>query len=320
MIRIYLSKETKEEIENKFIEDAKQSKTGLFNVLQKDDVKEILKKRNKKIYEVLYDNADKVNNDEVKNLLLADRIKMEKYIKEFKSYRTTKSKADELLENVFRYDAYSKRKVVIDILQKMKVTVCPYCNRQYIFTLSNGKARPQLDHYYPKSEYPYLSLSLYNMIPCCSVCNMAKSSLDTINTPILYPYDEEIGEEAYFEIRYRNEYVKVIHGNSDDFDIILNTDNAKNKKIIDNQMSKLHLSELYNKHNAYVQDIIKSKIVNSDEYINQICIRFPKLFKSYDEVKNLLYMTDIRKDFWGERPLSKLTHDIDKYMRKKNGK
>lgn len=76
------------------------------------------------------------------------------------------------------------------ILQLMDVPVCPYCNRQYTFTLASGKSRPQMDHYYPRDLYPYLAVSLYNLVPCCAVCNTAKGPLDTMKDPILYPYDE----------------------------------------------------------------------------------------------------------------------------------
>lgn len=61
--------------------------------------------------------------------------------------------------------------------------VCTYCNRQYTFTvikdLKNGKrenddsriARPALDHWFPESLYPIMSLSFYNLIPSCTICN-----------------------------------------------------------------------------------------------------------------------------------------------------
>lgn len=61
-------------------------------------------------------------------------------------------------------------------------------------------------------------------------------------------------------------------------------------------------------------DIIKSKYINSPERIDELRNRFPMIFHSHDEVKNLLYMTDIRKESWGKRPLSKLTYDIDKQL------
>ena len=79
-------------------------------------------------------------------------------------------------------------------------------------------------------------------------------------------------------------------------------------------MAKLHLDDLYNEHKEYVMDIIKSKYVNSPERIHELLVSFPALFDSYEDVKNLLYMTNIQKEAWGSRPLSKLTYDIDRQL------
>lgn len=317
MIKISIDEISKEEIEKKLWEDANSNTTGLVQVLNTANAKNILMNNHKKIYGMLYDTATgDINVAEVKKILLADRQSLKKYIGILGEYSSNKVLADELLDNIFRYDRYSKRRVAVEILKKMKVTVCPYCNRQYIFTLSNGQVRPQFDHYYPKSRYPYLALSLYNMIPSCSICNMAKSSLDTLKEPILYPFVEEMGSEAKFEIkRKRNgNFVRMLQGISNEFVIDLNTTNAKNEVIILNQMAKLHLDDLYNEHKEYVMDIIKSKYVNSPERIHELLVSFPAIFDSYDDVKNLLYMTNIQKEAWGNRPLSKLTYDIDRQL------
>lgn len=317
MIKISIDEISKEEIEKKLWEDANSNTTGLIQVLNTANAKNILLNNHKKIYGMLYDAATgNVNVTEVKKLLLADRQSLKKYIGILGDYSSNKILSDELLDNIFRYDRYSKRRVAVEVLKKLKVTVCPYCNRQYIFTLSNGHVRPQFDHYYPKSRYPYLALSLYNMIPSCSICNMAKSSLDTLKEPILYPFAEEMGSKAKFEIKRKKNgnFVRMLQGISNEFVIDLNTTNAKNEVIILNQMEKLHLDDLYNEHKEYVMDIIKSKYVNSPERINELLVSFPTLFDSYEDVKNLLYMTNIQKEAWGNRPLSKLTYDIDRQL------
>ena len=315
MIKIHIDKTKKSEIEKLFLNDAKQSKTGLFRVLNDANVKKILKSKYKKIYRKLY-KEDKVNDIEVTKLLLADKVALEDYIKEFGDYSSNKKDADVLLKDVFKYENYSKRMVVGKILEKMNVSVCPYCNRQYIFTLERGKARPQLDHYFPKSSYPYLALSLYNMVPSCSICNMAKSALDTTKTPILYPFDDEMGNDISFEIRRKknSNYVRIIQGLSNEFSIGINTDNATKRNLALNQMDKLHLNELYNEHKDYVRDIIRSKQVNTPDRIKELLRMFPMLFDLAEDVKNLMYMNNIQKDAWGNRPLSKLTHDVDRQL------
>lgn len=320
MIKILLDNKVKKEIENIFIEDAINSPSGLFSVLEEGETRDYLRKNFGNIYNILYDiETESVSIEKVKKLLLANRKTMRNYINELGDY-SDKDKKQELLQKVFRYDTYSKRVAAIHILKKMKVTVCPYCNRQYIFTLINSNVRPQFDHYYPKSKYPYLALSLYNMVPCCGICNAAKSSLDTSNEPVLYPFDEEMGDDACFRIKTSDEgsFVKIIQGASDQFDIVLKFNKQKNEKVIRTQFEKLHLGELYNEHKAYVQDIIKTKYVNSSGHIEQLLKNFPMLFSTRDEVKNMIYMTEIRKEMWGDRILSKLTYDIDQQFEEKS--
>ena len=313
MIRIFLEKETKDEIEEILLKDQKDSETGIFKQIENN--RELLKKTAPNLYGFLYDEkAEKANEEHIKELLLANRKKLKDYIGKFGCI--SKKKSDTLLKKVFRYDTYSKRKTVVEILGKMNVTVCPYCNRQYIFTLKSGKARPQLDHYYPKNKYPYLALSLYNMVPSCSICNMAKSSLNTIKYPVLYPFEEPPKYDFKFEMQLKKDanFVKVIQGISEDISIKLNVgDDASSVK---NQVEKLHLNELYNEHTDYVRDILKSRYINSDSRIDDLYRSFPKLFASVDEVRSLLYMTNIDESQWGKRPLSKLTHDIDEQLRK----
>ena len=62
-----------------------------------------------------------------------------------------------------------------EILTSANISVCLYCNRQYILYYfdnhDNKKTTADLDHFYPKSLFPLFSLSLYNFISSCQICN-----------------------------------------------------------------------------------------------------------------------------------------------------
>ena len=319
MIKIDIDAKTKKDIEEMYLRDARSAGTGLFKILSRPDVKAELQKEHTAIYNTLYHSSTgDLKEKEVEKLLLADQKELRNYISMFGRYSGSTDKSDYLLNSVFKYKNFANRRIAYHISSKRNVTVCPYCNRQYVFTVipSKGRVRPQFDHYFPKKDYPYLALSLYNMIPSCSICNMAKSSLDTRNYPILYPFDEEMGYSAKFEFRIKEKgnFVQVLQGLSDQFEIHLDSTQAAKAAEIQCQMEELHLDALYNEHTDYVKDIIRSKYVNTSNRIREIQRSFPKLFHSCDEVKNMLYMTDLRKEYWGKRPLSKLTHDIDKQL------
>lgn len=144
------------------------------------------------------------------------------------------------------------------ILKKLDIQTCPYCNRQYIITLRDKKVRPQFDHYYSKSDYPYLALSIFNLIPCCSICNMAKSDLDTCQKSILYPYDEEFGYDIKFVIK-ENEGTSLFQyasGLSDQFTVEIKNPNNVLVNEATHQIEQLHLKELYNEHKDYIRDVL----------------------------------------------------------------
>jgi len=166
------------------------------------------------------------------------------------------------------------------ICDKIKLSVCPYCNRQYVFTIfdnnRNGEVRPQLDHFYVKSKYPFLSCSFYNLIPSCPTCNLGKNDNgdDTI-----YPYIHEFGENVVFkfdsnDIRDLNNGIIDLKKNykiSKEFEFsdedkrsgkikkYGNLEIKKFKKFVQNSDVTFHIIDLYNEHQLEIKDLIKRK-------------------------------------------------------------
>jgi len=313
MIKIQLDNEMIQGIKESHWNDMRNAQTGLYKKLQDENCRDILKGNPNYggLYEYFYDVADDVIEENVKRLVLANKSDMQEYIFSFGKF--SKGESDELQKNIFRYEQFSKRKNAQDILGKMKVNVCPYCNRQYTFTLKSYKVRPQFDHFYPKSLYPYLAVSIFNLIPSCSICNQAKGSLDTYREDILYPYDDEFGEDVKFVI---DEYdVSSLMGMSEDFEISIDCSGIDSKKRckVERQKELLHLEKLYNMHKDYACDIVLNRYINSDDRINEILSKFPGLFTSRDDVLRVMCMNDTQKDSWGKRVLEKFTHDIVKW-------
>lgn len=330
MIKIELTDEKKKKIEKMFLEDLLgddhngKRKGKFITILDNPNNRDLLQKKYKKLYDYLYDNNKEVKKDEVRKLLLSDRAGMGAFINEFGSYDRKipdeRDLSDKLLKTIFQYENFSKRKVAYELLKEIDITVCPYCNRLYIMTLKKHRVRPQLDHYFPKSRYPYLALSLYNLIPSCSVCNMAKSDMDTKENPILYPYEEEFGEKVVFgvDIPDKDEFVKCITGIKDDFNIDIKNSEQFLEQQVENQNSRLHITDLYNEHKDYVKDILLNYHINTDKRIQELLNTFPTLFSTKEEIQSLIFMNDISKENWGKRPMAKLTHDIYKDLEKKN--
>ena len=54
------------------------------------------------------------------------------------------------------------RRIYDSILNSVEDNICPYCSQRLIKTL---------DHYLPKSIYPYFSVTPINLVPACRDCN-----------------------------------------------------------------------------------------------------------------------------------------------------
>ncbi len=221
-----------------------------------------------------------------------------------------------LQDDVFRYDSFSQSGHAVKLLASMDVNVCPYCNRLYTMTITKdgGKSRPQFDHYKNKSEYPYLAVSLMNLIPSCGLCNQSKQDKDT---EVLYPYADEMGLDAVFctkpetGLHYLTGNRNAIEEFSVALDIVNGNLSQKLEQKILHSDDVFNLTELYNKHKEYILYLFWKNYIFTDEYLQELCREFPEAFQSLEDAKSMMYLMDIAHEHWGKRSLGKLTHDID---------
>lgn len=304
----------------------------------------VIQEASPELYEYLYETDDKsispadvppMKKEHVRRLLTVPMNNLDNDLKKIgqidgetiktinkDTYRRTKS--DELQDFVFRYESFSKRDQTFQLLKDMDVNVCPYCNRIYTVTLTEKghRSRPQFDHYLSKSKYPYFAISLLNLIPCCGLCNQAKSNKED---QILYPYFEEMGTDVMFRTKAENglTYLTGCPSAEDEFSIELEETDSITPELQEKvQKSKdvFHLTQLYNEHKDYVLYLYRKRYMFSDEYLQMICDSFPEMAGKFDELEGLLYLMDLEKEQWGRRPLAKLTHDIDLQITEEQGK
>lgn len=189
---------------------------------------------------------------------------------------------------------------------QLNVATCPYCNRQYTFTIDKKKkTRPQFDHFLSKSAYPHLALSFYNLIPCCSVCNHIKSD-DTIK--LLHPYFDGFGDDFYFDINHRD-YIL----NETQINVMFNSTEGCTEGFIEkcqNNVKTFALQELYQQHIDYITEVIDKAYAYNKAYYIGLVEDFSKLGKTPSEINKLIFGNYIDKSENQKRPLSKLTSDL----------
>lgn len=188
----------------------------------------------------------------------------------------------------------------------MDLKTCPYCNRNYIFIVDEktGKLRPEIDHFYPKSIYPFLAMSFYNLIPSCTTCNHTKKDNNSLIKKLKNPY--EIDSDYYqFSINPKNiDFANI--DNKYDYD---NFEISINKK--DSNIEIFKLEELYKQHKDIVLDLIIKKVHYPESYINEL----KKFGFDEDEIYRYLLCNYSNKKDLNKRPLSKLVKDISEELK-----
>ncbi len=232
------------------------------------------------------------------------------------------------LESIFSYTSFRNEYDgwgAYKLTKLLDINTCPYCNRQYTHTYYSDtkKTRPELDHYYPQYKYPFIGLSLYNLIPSCHICNSnLKFKDDFYNDLHVHPYEEGFEEDAVF----RTDFVKDEDGlydidlvdknrTIDDFKLhlLIDEESALRDKIINSNNTFL-IEELYQKHKDYVIEIIRKSVIYNKKKIDELYSDFGNLFGSKSQLIDSLIGNYIQNKDLKKRVLSKLTKDIwDEY-------
>ncbi len=305
----------------------------IFEILNSNDEKEIYDKAYKSYVKKKKDNGEV---DPEKQFIGKTSKQIEKIIdkdikiKE-KEHLANKSKStfdevDEILSSLFNYKNFTEyRKIKWDaykLVDALDVSTCPYCNRAYTFTYDSnqGRCRADLDHFYPKSKYPFLSVSLFNLIPSCHICNSSlKGSKDFYFEKHMHPYYESFSDDAFFNITSdkSSDLIDVLYGVNDNFRVFIDKDSSSilDDEIflrINNSTSTFKIEELYSKHTDYIFEVIKKSIAFSPNDLDNMMIDYGELFLDKDELVRSIFSNYIQEKDLNKRPLSKLTRDIMK--------
>ncbi|MGN7823150.1 hypothetical protein ACTJJB_23725 [Chitinophaga sp. 22536] len=187
------------------------------------------------------------------------------------------------------------------------VTVCPYCNRNYVLNVPGENNRTsELDHSFNKDTYPLLSLSLYNLVPVCKPCNHIKSNK---RGRYYNPYNSSIKIFPKFRVEIK---APMLFNDLDSFDLRMSV-----PKDFKDNINNLFIDKLYSLHKDLVLDIIRRKYVYNDTWIKDIFnqlkdlnLPYGKVLKNEDELLNLLLGVFIDSVDFHKRPFSKLVSDV----------
>ncbi len=293
------------------------------------DVKKLLKSRIENVLRVGYvgRNPNRINISEsarnylndlldetnLKTLITANPISIQGFIASIRHHYPNFFVAghadNSVLRNIFISHCYDHRGFdKWKFIKQIEIDTCPYCNRNYIYYLSKASViKPQIDHFYPKSIYPFLAVSFYNLIPSCQTCNGfgAKEEKDPDIEGLVNPY--LLGNDN-FKFTYKIKTINFLNAIHDKTSV-----EVKFRNQIAGHLNVFKLDGLYSQHSDHVIElIIKSKVQYSKRYRTEL--------KSYglnftdSEIDRMILGNYSKEDEIHKRPLAKLYQDIGKQL------
>lgn len=194
----------------------------------------------------------------------------------FETVKTNKGAIFEVLGKIFNYENFRDGKLVhgwgaYELCEELNINVCPYCNRMYTFTVVNqgeNVIRPELDHYFPRSKFPIFSLSFFNLIPSCKVCNSSIKKDDYLEiSKYLHPYINSLFPAYKFDFLSLD--LDAMEGKNRNNKVFINKNGFTDEKS-DNFLNKFLIEQIYSHHRDIVPKYIKKHKCYPDSAIEEL--------------------------------------------------
>lgn len=209
-------------------------------------------------------------------------------------------------------------KIVPPIYRKLELKACVYCNANYTISDSDGEGYYDLDHWKPKSFYPFLCITFFNLQPSCPSCNRRKSASDT---PFFGLWDDSGSKDLdvlKFKLDERSlvNYLVFLEKEKLKVDMVpADPWNADKVAIRNNTEQRLHIEARYTEHNDFTEEIVwKSKIYNASMIQSFRDSRFGALIPKQVDLERFVLGTYTDPEDIHKRPLTRLAIDLAKQL------
>ena len=287
-------------LEDNYYKEIAKSKADKFNGLTFEEYynKHYKKFLTYELKEILCGNFEKLI--EIKNKI---GKKNDNKIKSFLNYDKSK------INNSSPLISKLQPKISNFFQENIEVHTCYYCNIDFINTFKKNNETKNaftLDHVLEKADYPFLALSLYNLVPSCYVCNSkVKDSKIPFDDFSPTNKDFDFDEKVKFKSFITNENLQI--EKDKDFYIKL-IENYSNK--YDKYIESLNLDSRYDYHKYKVLEMIQKRREYPDSRIKELSLLTKK---TQEEIKQDLFGIYTSEDLH-QLPLSKLIKDISEEL------
>lgn len=294
---------------------------------------ENLRNRITKLKHKCYKNYVQEIIDNYSGLLRATPTKMRDFINQFnkkfpnvvlnKNITSKKRSFYETIVDAMRYEDLREEEFV-EYLQNKSMKACVYCNanstlivesRTYRYKPRKNsikKARLELDHFHPKSRYPFLCTSFFNLYPVCGYCNRLKSSKEA-NFELYTEEDDLEVFEFWIEDESIVNYWNNRNGGCKQLKVWLQANNG-DVKLLQEHNEMFHVQGVTNCNLDIAEELIHKAIVYTDSYKKSLVYSFKALFPDQTIINRLLIGNYDRPEDVHSRPMAKMTQDIARQL------
>lgn len=212
------------------------------------------------------------------------------------------NKVYKTIHDSYKPVADSKRKgwsMRVRIVKNAGLTVCPYCNRDYINCRAEDVSGAQLDHFFSKSDLPLFAVCLYNLVPVCGNCNRVKSSQQST---FVSPFDNSIDWQNDITFSYIGKTLK-------DIRIIINGQGN-----LANNIKRMRIDEGYQIHGVEVLELLEKEQMYNATQKQEFMKVLSKVKLTDLEIKKIIFGPEITKESLRTKPLGKMLSDLHKEL------
>jgi len=232
--------------------------------------------------------------------------------KEIKKKKTFIYAVKDELEEILKYENKFQSPISKFFEKSLETRTCYFCNihfvNEYKIDDENYQNEFTLDHYYDKASYPYLALSLYNLIPSCYTCNSKLKKTKELN--VLAPnsqnfdFHQKVKFKLFLEPSYKNLHIK----SKDDIDIPLK---EQFSDIYTKYIEIFKLNERYKAHKDLVYEMIQKAELYPESRLKELQNLTGIPFQQIK--KDIFNLIDENEDL-SKKPFSKLIKDISEEL------
>lgn len=200
---------------------------------------------------------------------------------------------------------------------KIGIKACVYCNSQLSIVINRSRiekfARFEVDHHYPKMAFPFLSISLFNLYPCCSSCNKIKSS-SSINFNLYTDDVSKINKSEYnFEITSASKCAYLLTKDNESIEIHF-IDSSLLPTGYKSLQSAFNIKEIHDTQKDIIAELIIKTQIYNESFKSILKNNFSKLGLNQSDFDRVIVGNYIEDKDIHKRPFSKMTMDIAKQL------